>query len=78
MIAVGNAADNVIGGTNNGDSLTGGPGKDTINAMAGNDTFNAWDGAVDTINCGTGADIGDADSIDVLHSSCAGKNITIH
>ena len=52
----GNALDNLIDG---------GPGGDTINLGAGVDSFDAYDGAADTVDCGPGgeADTGVADSI---------------
>jgi Ca2+-binding RTX toxin-like protein len=74
--------DVLIGGLGN-DTITGGPGQDTINGDAtastcglysckipfGNDTINARDGEVDTIDCGVGQDTAVVDPVDVV-SSC--------
>jgi Ca2+-binding RTX toxin-like protein len=78
----GAGSDVLVGGLGN-DAITGGPGQDTISGDAtastcgiysckipfGNDTINARDGEVDTIDCGVGQDTAVVDAIDVV-SSC--------
>ncbi|WCB94411.1 hypothetical protein DSM104299_03147 [Baekduia alba] len=75
--------DRVIGGFND-DVLTGGPGRDQIigdlptgdcgpiwcKYPFGNDTINAVDGEVDTISCGFGTDVVNADAADVVDRDC--------
>ena len=74
--------DRIVGGFDN-DTITGGPGRDAIFADAtgnfcgifsctvpfGNDTVNARDGEVDSIDCGVGADRAIVDTIDT-HANC--------
>src|SRR4051794_18850070 len=78
----GAGSDVLVGGLGN-DTITGGPGQDTINGDAtastcglysckvpfGNDTINARDGEVDTIDCGVGQDTAVVDAVDIV-SSC--------
>jgi hypothetical protein len=52
------------------DTLTGGTGADHLDGGPGNDTFEAVDGAIDTITCGTETDSGNADSADVVAADC--------
>ncbi len=79
----GGAGDDKIEAGNGDDTITGGPGRDTINADAaadacnflvcrrsfGNDTVNARDGEVDSIDCGAGTDTAVVDQDDVV-SNC--------
>jgi hypothetical protein len=80
----GGAGDDYVEGGFNNDTLVGGPGRDTIFADEtgafcnyatyclapfGNDTIDARDGEVDTVDCGIGTDTVKADAIDVL-SNC--------
>ena len=74
--------DRIVGGLDS-DTITGGPGRDAIFADAtgsfcgifsctvpfGNDTVNARDGEVDSIDCGIGADRAVVDAIDT-HANC--------
>jgi hypothetical protein len=76
----GGAGDDKIEGGNGNDTITGGPGKDRILADAdagscnflvcrlpfGNDTVNARDGEVDSIDCGIGTDTAIVDADDVV------------
>ncbi len=59
----GNAGNDTITGTNfdgpccsSDDRLEGGPGRDTITALAGDDVVIARDGEADSVNCGNGFD----------------------
>ena len=74
--------DRIVGGLDN-DTITGGPGRDAIFADStgsfcgifsctvpfGNDTVNARDGEVDSIDCGIGADRAVIDAFDT-HANC--------
>ncbi len=76
----GGAGDDKIEAGNGDDTITGGPGRDAINADAGsgscnflvcrgafgNDTVNARDGEVDSIDCGVGTDTAVVDPDDVV------------
>ena len=65
--------DTLNGGRGN-DFLDGGPGRDRLNGGAGNDTIRSLDGAVDTVNCGSGEkDKVHADKKDKL-SGCEKKH----
>jgi hypothetical protein len=83
-IDAGPGDDRVEGGFGD-DAITGGPGKDTIygdkvgsncglfescDIPVGNDTINARDGEVDTIDCGVGTDRAVVDAVDVVAASC--------
>lgn len=76
----GGGDDNLEGGFGN-DVITGGPGRDQIHgdstggcdfvvchAAVGNDTINARDGEVDSIDCGVGEDIAYVDAADVVNN----------
>lgn len=83
QIAGGNGRDQIFGeagndtltGNHADDTLTGGPGMDSINGdggafiVEGNDTIEVRDGERDTVECGFGADIVNADAIDVIAST---------
>jgi hypothetical protein len=79
----GGAGDDVIEGGYGHDVITGGPGRDQINADTsascgiyqcrdpyGNDTVHARDGEADTIACGVGQDVVEADAIDTVSPDC--------
>lgn len=53
-----------------GDTLTGGTGSDVLYGQGGDDTFNAVDGAADSLYCGTGIDGGQSDPLDSRASDC--------
>jgi len=75
--------DTIAGGYGH-DTITGGPGRDTINAdnsgaicgytqcrnPYGNDHVDARDGEVDTITCGVGEDVVEADPVDTVAADC--------
>jgi Ca2+-binding RTX toxin-like protein len=75
---LGNDIENVIGGSGNdaitgnaaANTLKGGAGTDTLTGAAGADVFDAREGEVDTIDCGTESDSGTADLIDNLTGDC--------
>lgn len=83
QIAGGNGRDQIFGeagndtltGNHADDTLTGGPGMDSINGdggafiVEGNDTIEVRDGERDTVQCGFGADVVNADAIDVIASA---------
>ena len=89
-IVAGNANDTVDGGPGDDsikgggadDEITGGAGRDSINgdgeAFAsndGNDVVHAQDGEGDTVTCGFGADVVNADQVDVIDApSCEQVN----
>jgi Ca2+-binding RTX toxin-like protein len=79
------AGDDRVEGGFGDDAILGGPGKDTIYAdkvgsncglfescdvPVGNDTIDARDGEVDTIDCGVGADRAVVDAADVVAANC--------
>jgi len=55
-----------VRGTPNADLLTGGAAAETLRGAAGDDTIDARDGGVDTVECGTGNDTARADDADVV------------
>jgi Ca2+-binding RTX toxin-like protein len=72
----GDGDDNLDGGFGN-DLIIGGAGRDQIRGGWGNDSIQAADGAIDTIDCGLGAqDSVDADDDDIIAPNC--ENITLH
>lgn len=89
-IAGGNGQDQILGGGGNDvlsgnhgdDTLDGGPGRDSINGdggpfiVEGNDTIEARDAEQDAVQCGLGADIVNADAIDVIATAdCEQVNV---
>ena len=62
-------ADTLVGSAGR-DSLIGGKGKDKLNGRAGNDHIFARDGERDTIRCGAGKDIVQADKSDSIARDC--------
>jgi diguanylate cyclase (GGDEF)-like protein len=62
----GGTHDDTLQGGELDDVLIGGPGEDVLRGGAGADRFLARDGEADTIDCGTGADVVEADPIDTL------------
>lgn len=63
---IGTGASETLRGTRYADVLDGRGGRDTILALAGNDTIRARDGARDVVVCGPGVDTITADAKDVL------------
>jgi hypothetical protein len=68
---IGNASDNALDGGAGNDRLVGGGGVDGYVGGAGADAVFARDGLAETIDCGTEADTGDADTNDQL-TACEG------
>lgn len=66
----GNEKFNRVSGGDGDDRITGGLGADVLDGGAGNDTILARDGVADTVTCGAGVDVVDADPIDVLAADC--------
>ena len=78
-----------IGGGYGDDTIIGGPGRDIINADVsgtschwiqcrmpyGNDTVEARDGEADSITCGIGTDVVDADPVDTVAPDCETVNV---
>ena len=65
------AGNDVISGLGGNDVLRGGPGRDRIIGGPGNDSIAAnGDGAADTVSCGTGTDIVNADLGDAVARDC--------
>jgi hypothetical protein len=65
------AGNDVISGLGGNDVLRGGPGRDRIIGGPGNDSVTAnGDGAPDSVSCGTGTDIVNADLGDAVASDC--------
>ena len=50
--------------------LTGGEGSDVLEGGVLDDTFRARDGSPDTILCGAGTDTVEADTLDVVSTTC--------
>ncbi len=69
VVLAGDGNDLVAGGTGN-DRIVGEGGRDTITANGGNDLIKVRGGAIDSVNCGDGADTVDADAADYLDASC--------
>jgi hypothetical protein len=62
--------DRLVGGSGT-DFLHGGPGADNIDAGPGDDRIVVqYDGASDTVRCGTGADVVNADLVDRIAADC--------
>jgi hemolysin type calcium-binding protein len=66
----GGDGDNLLVGGDGNDTIQGGLGADSFDGGTGNDDLKALDGVVDGLNCGTGADTGEADADDVVSPSC--------
>jgi Ca2+-binding RTX toxin-like protein len=80
----GGAGNDTIAGGYGHDTITGGPGRDTINGdnsgaicgytqcrnPYGNDHIDARDGEADSITCGVGEDVVEADAADTVASDC--------
>lgn len=66
----GGAGKDTAAGGGGFDTVTGGAGQDAMSGGNGDDTLLARDGAKDTIACGAGADMVQADGIDVIESDC--------
>jgi hypothetical protein len=70
----GEGGDDRLTGNGGDDELEGGPGHDTLVGdssdltITGNDTLNAVDGEPDTLSCGLGADIVNADQFDTIEA----------
>lgn len=62
----GGIGDDVIHGSVGADRITGGSGVDKLFGDAGKDILNSRDGAIDTLDCGTGKDTIDSDPNDIL------------
>lgn len=76
LFCPGGGANQFIGGGGN-DTLHGGPDGDTFDAGAGDDDLRAQDGAIDSVNCGAGSDVGAADFDDLLNPDCEDLALTI-
>jgi hypothetical protein len=67
----GRAGSDRISGAAGADLLIGGPGRDRIDAGPGNDRASAeYDGAQDTVRCGAGTDVVNADPLDTVAGDC--------
>jgi hypothetical protein len=71
----GEAGDDRLTGNGGDDELVGGPGRDTLVgdssdlSITGNDTINAVDGEPDSVSCGLGGDVVNADQFDTVDRS---------
>jgi hypothetical protein len=60
-----------LAGAGGGDFLDGGPGRDVVEGGAGADRIAVqYDGARDTVRCGAGADLVNADLVDAVAADC--------
>jgi hypothetical protein len=69
----GEGGNDTLNGDSGDDTYVGGPGADTFDEQTdgGNDTINAQDGEADTfIDCGSGTDVAQVDSIDPTAHNC--------
>ena len=66
----GGGSDDVLDGAGDADTLIGGLGRDRIFAGGSPDVIWARDGRRDTVDCGPGIDVVDADRFDVIDVSC--------
>jgi hypothetical protein len=67
----GRAGDDVLSGLGGDDLLLGGPGRDTLSGGLGADRIAAHsDGSLDTVRCGAGVDVVNADRIDSVAPDC--------
>lgn len=62
----GSSGANTIDGGSGNDTIVGGKGTDGLYAGPGDDAIDAKDGAVDTVDCGPGSDIVNADRADIV------------
>jgi Ca2+-binding RTX toxin-like protein len=69
MLVGSDGRDTVQGGAE-GDSIDGGDAADALDGEAGDDVIAARDGAPDTITCGAGSDMVNADTADTVASDC--------
>ncbi len=69
-LLAGTAGAAVINGTKRADFLRGGPRPDRIDGRAGNDRIKVDGGGRDTVRCGAGADLVNADPVDRLAPDC--------
>lgn len=73
-----------VDGDDGSDKLVGGPGTDqlqgdgTSSQNAGDDTIDAVDGQKDTVSCGFGTDVVDADAVDVVGGSIDCEQVNRH
>lgn len=77
-VLVGNGDSNTINGFGGNDTITGGADTDELNGGSGADAIFSTDGEFDLVDCGTGSDTVDADSIDMLDESCEPAGVTLH
>jgi Ca2+-binding RTX toxin-like protein len=66
----GGDGNNLILGQDGADMVQGGSGTDNIDLGTGDDGVDALDGVVDSVNCGSGDDSGQADTSDAVSPSC--------
>jgi len=70
LLFVGAAGAAVINGTKRGELLSGGPRADRIDARGGNDRIKVDGGGRDTVRCGRGVDLVNADAADRVARDC--------
>src|SRR5918992_2831586 len=70
FLFVGIAGAAVINGTKRGELLRGGPRADRIDARGGNDRIKVDGGGRDTVRCGRGVDLVNADAVDRIARDC--------
>ncbi|MEI2702053.1 MAG: calcium-binding protein [Baekduia sp.] len=66
----GGAGDDTVSGDGGNDVIRGGAGRDVLLGGAGNDKIFARDGEADTIACGRGRDVVQADRADTITGEC--------
>jgi len=66
----GRGGDDSLQGNAGADTITGGPGKDGVQGLAGRDDIRVRDGEKDSVGCGIGRDVVDADPFDDLAFNC--------
>ena len=66
----GGGSDDVLDGAGDADTLIGGPGRDRVYGGGSPDVIWVRDGRRDTVDCGPGIDVVDADRRDVVDASC--------
>ena len=67
---VGSVAPNMIDAGDGGDYVDGSAGADVLLTGAGDDVVNARDGEADSVACGPGRDLVEADSVDAVSPEC--------